>query len=66
MNKFMEQVYKKIERYLKREFPKAQIVKGNANHFLINTLTEYYGTGGMMIMVSEQGDKLFYQLIKKK
>lgn len=62
----MEPIYKKIERYLKREFPGKIIVKSNGRNALADMVTEYYGTGGMLILVAEEGDKIFYQLNRKQ
>lgn len=57
----MEQIYKKIERYLKREFPDKQIIKADGRNALADRIVEYYGTGGMLIVVAEEGDKIYYQ-----
>ena len=62
----MEPVYKKIERYLKREFPGRQIIRGNENSTLAGAITEYYGTGGMLILISDDGEKIYYQFNKRK
>lgn len=65
----MANVYKKIEEYLKREFPKKKIikfedvfkVKANLSH------GELYGMGGIGVLVFENKTKkeVFYKVIRK-
>ena len=56
----MDQIYSKIERYLKREFPGCQIVKLKNKQTVDLDMAEYYGTGGMLIAIYPVENKVVY------
>lgn len=59
----MDKVHKKIEEYLKKQFPKKKIVQAPNG----NVLTwEVYGFMSMVIYVKENAHTVYYHLMKKK
>lgn len=58
----MEKTYKKIEEYLKKNFPKRKIVR-NDN---LNKGTDFWGFDSMIIMVLDNGSQAEYKLCKIK
>jgi len=59
----MEQITKRIEKYLKEQFPKKEIIQNKQKSLGVY---ELFGTMGIMIAVTEKDGKVYYQRLKQK
>jgi hypothetical protein len=61
----MDKIYKKIEAYLKENFPKKELVKVN-NLSVEGKNVEVYGFNSILILVKEADGKVYFNPVFKK
>lgn len=59
----MDKIQKKVEKYLKEEFPKKKLLKSVS---IFKGEVEIYGIDSIQILVLEQPEYVIYQIVKFK